>query len=76
ADERLMEQRNALCVVDSDGVVLWMPQAILRSSCEFDTLYFPLDEQVCILKFGSWTYNGFRLDIDFKPGNFLLCVLV
>ncbi|BFZ18006.1 hypothetical protein BsWGS_21044 [Bradybaena similaris] len=66
ADDRLREQRNALVVVQSDGTVLWMPQAILRSSCAFDTLYFPLDEQICILKFGSWTYNGFRLDIDFK----------
>uniref|UniRef100_A0A2C9K3Z8 Uncharacterized protein n=1 Tax=Biomphalaria glabrata TaxID=6526 RepID=A0A2C9K3Z8_BIOGL len=68
ADDRLKEQRNALVVVQHDGSVLWMPQAILRSSCAFDTLYFPFDEQTCVLKFGSWTYNGFKLDIHFKPG--------
>ncbi|XP_005098514.1 neuronal acetylcholine receptor subunit alpha-3-like isoform X1 [Aplysia californica] len=67
ADDRLKEQRNALSVVNSEGHVLWMPQAILRSSCAFDTLFFPLDEQTCILKFGSWTYNGLKLDIHFIP---------
>ena len=66
ADDRLKEQRNALTVVKYNGEILWMPQAILRSSCEFDTLFFPLDEQVCILKFGSWTYNGCKLDLFFK----------
>ncbi|KAK6169108.1 hypothetical protein SNE40_020223 [Patella caerulea] len=65
ADDRLKEQRDALVVVSSDGSLLWMPQAILRSSCSFDTLYFPFDEQHCKLKFGSWTYNGFRLNIHF-----------
>ncbi|KAL8577715.1 hypothetical protein ACOMHN_062329 [Nucella lapillus] len=42
-----------------------MPQAILRSSCSFDTKYFPFDVQTCNLKFGSWTYNGNKLNIDF-----------
>ncbi|ESO84738.1 hypothetical protein LOTGIDRAFT_131629, partial [Lottia gigantea] len=65
ADDRLKEQRDALVVVQNSGDLLWMPQAILRSSCSFDTLYFPFDEQRCILKFGSWTYNGLRLDMHF-----------
>ncbi|XP_041364120.1 neuronal acetylcholine receptor subunit alpha-2-like [Gigantopelta aegis] len=67
ADDRLREQRDALVVVYSNGQLLWMPQAILRSSCSFDTLYFPFDEQTCSLKFGSWSYNGFKLDIHFLP---------
>ncbi|KAL8585380.1 hypothetical protein ACOMHN_052194 [Nucella lapillus] len=67
ADERLKEQRNALVVTYNTGNLLWMPQAILRSSCSFDTLFFPFDEQSCILKFGSWTYSGFKLDIHFLP---------
>jgi len=63
ADPRLKEQREALVVVNSTGYVLWMPQAILRSSCQFDTTYFPFDEQTCYMKFGSWTYNGRKLDL-------------
>ncbi|XP_046582869.1 neuronal acetylcholine receptor subunit beta-3-like [Haliotis rubra] len=65
ADDRLQEQRDALVVVYDSGELLWMPQAILRSSCLFDTLYFPFDSQQCSLKFGSWTYNGAKLNIDF-----------
>ncbi|KAH9502548.1 Neuronal acetylcholine receptor subunit alpha-2 [Bulinus truncatus] len=65
ADNRLSEQRDALVVVGHTGELLWMPQAILNSSCSFDTLFFPFDEQICHLKFGSWSYNGAMLDIDF-----------
>jgi len=25
--------------------------------------YFPFDTQVCLFKFGAWTYNGFLVDI-------------
>jgi len=42
-----------------------MPQAILRSTCAFDTKYFPFDETVCHLKFGSWTHDGNQMDINF-----------
>ncbi|KAL8608942.1 hypothetical protein ACOMHN_062691 [Nucella lapillus] len=61
ADDRLKERREALVVVQHTGEVLWMPQAMLNSSCSFNTLYFPFDRQVCHLKFGSWTYNGFKV---------------
>ena len=65
ADERLREQRSALVVVEYTGDILWMPQAILRSSCGFETKYFPFDTQTCYLKFGSWTHDGNYLDLLF-----------
>ena len=76
ADERLKEQRNALVVTSHTGDLLWMPQAILRSSCSFDTLFFPFDEQYCVLKFGSWSYNGLKLDINFLPNRTSFDMLV
>ena len=27
-----------------------------------DVEYFPFDEQTCVMKFGSWTYDGFQVD--------------
>ena len=40
----------------------WKPPAIYHSSCEMDVEYFPFDEQTCVMKFGSWTYDGFQVD--------------
>ncbi|CAL4166256.1 unnamed protein product, partial [Meganyctiphanes norvegica] len=56
----------------SDGMVEWKPPAIYKSSCEIDVEYFPFDEQTCVMKFGSWTYDGFQVDlrhIDEKEGD-------
>lgn len=32
-------------------------------SGEIDVEYFPFDEQTCVMKFGSWTYDGFQVDL-------------
>uniref|UniRef100_A0A9J2P975 Uncharacterized protein n=1 Tax=Ascaris lumbricoides TaxID=6252 RepID=A0A9J2P975_ASCLU len=43
--------------VESNGDVMWVPPAIYKSSCRIDVEYFPFDEQICMLIFGSWTYG-------------------
>ncbi|XP_005094728.1 neuronal acetylcholine receptor subunit alpha-10 [Aplysia californica] len=63
ADTRLAEKRDALCVISHTGQVLWMPQAIYKSSCVIDVVTFPFDVQECKLKFGSWTYDGNLVDL-------------
>ena len=45
----------------NDGMVEWKPPAIYHSSCEMDVEYFPFDEQTCVMKFGSWTYDGYQV---------------
>merc|ERR1719348_2578599 len=48
------------------GLVEWKPPAIYHSSCEMDVEYFPFDEQTCVMKFGSWTYDGYQVDLRHK----------
>lgn len=50
------------------GYIYWLPPAIYKSSCKIDVRFFPFDMQRCILKFGSWTYDGTLMDlIPWKP---------
>lgn len=58
-------------IVSSDGTATWLSPNLIKSSCKINVKYFPWDIQTCYLKFGSWTFNGFKLDLDFygeKPG--------
>lgn len=46
-----------------NGEVLWVPPAIYQSSCTIDVRYFPFDQQMCVMKFGSWTFNGDQVSL-------------
>ena len=45
-----------------NGAVIWQPPAIYKSSCAIDVEFFPYDIQTCMLKVGSWTYDGFQVE--------------
>merc|ERR1719422_2874142 len=51
-------------VVTSEGTCTYIPPGIFMSSCPIDITWFPFDDQNCEMKFGSWTYNGFKLDFQ------------
>lgn len=59
-------------VLHSDGRVVWTPPVIFSSSCEIDVEFFPFDEQACFLKLGSWTHDGYQVDLvhmNSEPNN-------
>lgn len=46
------------------GKIVWEPPAIYKSYCPIDVEFFPFDMQECFMKFSSWTYNGFEVDLQ------------
>ncbi|KAL7671192.1 hypothetical protein ACOME3_006096 [Neoechinorhynchus agilis] len=67
ADTRIEDKRNVKCKVYSNGVVIWKPMSMLKSTCRMNTRYFPYDRQQCEMNFGSRTYSLKRLAIDLLP---------
>ncbi|CAJ0930471.1 unnamed protein product, partial [Mesorhabditis belari] len=51
-------------LVYSSGEVTWIPPGVLKFVCAIDVTWFPFDEQLCELKFGSWTFHGHAIDLQ------------
>eukprot|EP00093_Oithona_nana_P012121 12121.XXX_284469_281386_1 [CDS] Oithona nana genome sequencing. len=72
ADGDYIVKTMTKAILHHDGKVVWAPPAIFKSSCEIDVEFFPFDKQICFLKFGSWSHDGFQVDlihINSVPGN-------
>lgn len=55
--------KNLKVNVRYDGRVQWKPPIIFKSQCSIDVEFFPFDRQNCSLKIGTWTHNGFLIDL-------------
>ncbi|KAH3703110.1 hypothetical protein DPMN_078139 [Dreissena polymorpha] len=56
--------KGTYVLVNHNGTVLWPVPVKLKSSCKVDITYFPFDDQICFLKFGSWIYSGAWMDYE------------
>ncbi|KAL9981976.1 hypothetical protein ACROYT_G010752 [Oculina patagonica] len=52
--------------VQYDGSNMWLNPALFKSICSVDITNFPFDDQECLLKFGSWTADKFKIDLAAK----------
>uniref|UniRef100_A0A8D3D7V7 Neuronal acetylcholine receptor subunit alpha-7 n=1 Tax=Scophthalmus maximus TaxID=52904 RepID=A0A8D3D7V7_SCOMX len=64
ADERFDASFHTNILVNSTGYCQYLPPGIFKSTCHIDVRWFPFDVQRCDLKFGSWTYGGWSLDLQ------------
>ncbi|CAG7829991.1 unnamed protein product [Allacma fusca] len=55
---------NTNVIVTHTGEVTWLSHGIYKSSCDINVEYFPFDIQNCSLKWASWTYDGYQLDLQ------------
>ncbi|XP_048736461.1 neuronal acetylcholine receptor subunit alpha-7-like [Ostrea edulis] len=50
-------------IVSHTGSVNYLFSTIVDSVCRVNVQYFPIDTQVCPLKFASWSYSGVEIDL-------------
>ena len=53
-------------IVQSDGNVLWLFPALIKTYCTLNVKFFPFDSQDCQIIFISWTHSGEQLDIIYN----------
>lgn len=58
-----LDRLNTRVNLNSNGKNVWLAPVTFKSKCRINVEYFPFDEQKCEMKFGSWTYDGFRVDV-------------
>jgi nicotinic acetylcholine receptor len=63
ADEDIDSMYPTNIVVYSDGSLSWVPLGLYISSCSINIKWFPFDDQICQMKFGSWTYDGSKINL-------------
>eukprot|EP00095_Tigriopus_kingsejongensis_P002972 maker-scaffold1347_size46067-snap-gene-0.13 protein:Tk02972 transcript:maker-scaffold1347_size46067-snap-gene-0.13-mRNA-1 annotation:"neuronal acetylcholine receptor subunit alpha-7-like" len=61
--ERINGHR-ANAVVTAKGDVIMVPSVGIQAICEDANLVYVWEEQNCTLRFGSWTHDGFEIDMD------------
>lgn len=55
-------------IVEHTGAIQQIPPGMFKSTCHINIRWFPFDTQACTLKFGSWTYDGTKIDLRFLDG--------
>jgi len=54
---------NAL--IYPNGNIIWVPPCQLISFCNLTLTQHPYEEQECMMKFGSWTFDGLTMGLEF-----------
>ncbi|GAA51226.1 acetylcholine receptor subunit alpha-type acr-16 [Clonorchis sinensis] len=56
-------------IVQNTGAIAWIPPGLFHSICAVKVNWFPFDSQSCILKFGTWSYQGNTVDLKLQCDN-------
>lgn len=54
-----------------DGSNTWLNPAMFKSICNVDITNFPFDDQECLMKFGSWSFDKSKIDLAMKNDSVL-----
>lgn len=65
-----MPQTGAYFVVQNQGLIFWPnPLTQMKLRCRMGILWFPYDEQLCIIVFGSWSHTFHYLNYTLMDEN-------
>ncbi|XP_071531432.1 neuronal acetylcholine receptor subunit alpha-7-like [Panulirus ornatus] len=64
ADEGFSSTYPTNVVVANTGLCTYIPPGIFLSTCRIDITWYPFDDQKCNMKFGSWTYDSAKIDLQ------------
>src|SRR4051812_14288300 len=77
ADDYTRGYMNSRAMIEPNGNVFWPPPTKFRSTCPVDVTYFPFDDQTCIMKLGSWIYDGLQVKfLNMSSSTILLTEIV
>lgn len=63
ADEKFDGTYPVNVVITNNGEISYIPPGIFKSTCKINIRWFPFDDQRCTMKFGSWTYDGSKINL-------------
>jgi len=63
--EHQMRCWDSNVLIYPSGEVLWVPPCKIFSHCKLNLKREPYGEQTCSMKFGSWTFDGLTMDMNF-----------
>ncbi|XP_031563939.1 neuronal acetylcholine receptor subunit alpha-10-like isoform X2 [Actinia tenebrosa] len=62
-DYKMEKETGHSLSISSDGEISRFFPTIYKSSCKMNVRHFPFDDQTCILKFGSWSYDIYDVNL-------------
>jgi hypothetical protein len=64
-DHTTKKMVDTKAIVYQSGLILWVPPVTTRALCKVNLKRWPYDEHICYLKFGSWTHDGYIMDVKY-----------
>jgi nicotinic acetylcholine receptor len=56
-------------LIYSNGNIMWVPPCKMISGCHLNLRKEPYGENTCTFKFGSWTFDGYTMDLQFHKND-------
>ncbi|KXJ16113.1 neuronal acetylcholine receptor subunit alpha-10 [Exaiptasia diaphana] len=62
-DYKMQKETSHSLSISSDGSIARFFPTIYKSSCRMNVRHFPFDDQTCVLKLGSWSYDIYDVNL-------------